>query len=201
MKIMDLSQRRFGRLSVLSRAGTMLRGHHPTWLCVCDCGARLVVVGFSLRHGKSKSCGCLKRDTTRKRNLSHGDAVRKETSREYRIWGGMKTRCSNPSTQSYPFYGGRGIKVCDRWKQFANFLADMGRAPDGSSLDRLNVNADYEPSNCRWATAEEQARNRRTDALIQIGEKVIPLVDLPAYLGMKPVRFGFIWEHPSSEVK
>lgn len=142
--------RRFGRLIV-----TEVRADRKA-LCQCDCGARLVVHRCNLPRGNTRSCGCLWREQVAGKTI-HG----RTGTRTYRIWVNMKTRCSNPRASNYPYYGGRGIRVCRRWRNFESFLADMAPCPSPKhTLDRINSDGDYEPSNCRWATMREQCANR-----------------------------------------
>lgn len=158
----DLTGRQFGRLTALQECGR--RKHHgPMWLCRCTCGTEKIVPGVRLRTGVTRSCGCLLRDSrTIPRFIKHG----KYGSRVRSIWNGMIQRCSNPRRKGWENYGGRGITVCERWKSFPNFYADMGDPPDGTSLDRVDSDGNYEPGNCRWATRTEQGANRRGNLLV-----------------------------------
>lgn len=135
------------------------RGKHYFWLCRCDCGQTGVVRQDGLVRGESRNCGCKRNKESRQRMIRHGFYK----SSEYRIWAGMIARCTNPKTDNYSRYGGRGITVCDEWRSdFMAFLHDVGPRPSRSySLDRIDNNRGYEKSNCRWATAAEQYGNRR----------------------------------------
>lgn len=151
---------RFGRLLVEVCAGT--NGHRRLWICRCDCGNVTTHSTDALSSGKTRSCGCLKREIiSHGAHTTHGQAGLGRQSSAYRTWRGMKNRCeNNPKHQAFSRYSGRGIRICARWKKFENFYLDMGDRPDGMSLDRINPDGHYCPSNCRWATRVEQARNR-----------------------------------------
>lgn len=158
----DLAGQTFGRWLVLRliEADRGLR-----WLCRCQCGTEREVSGGHLKSGASESCGCITREVTSERNRTHG----KSESREYEIWCGIKKRCHDKKCTRYSDYGGRGIKVCDRWlHSFENFLADMGPCPSKKhSIDRFPDNdGNYEPGNCRWATGLEQGRNCRRNRVM-----------------------------------
>jgi hypothetical protein len=130
------------------------------YVCQCDCGEVRTVLAENLTSGRQKSCGCLSRDMAKasgERSRTHG----MHKSRTYGIWHGMKNRCQTSKSGAYVRYGARGVTVCERWQTFENFFADMGEAPDGLTLDRIDNTKGYEPGNCRWATWTQQAANRR----------------------------------------
>lgn len=163
----DIVGQRFGRLVVKTRAGR--KGSKALWLCGCDCGADHTVAGQYLRQGKSRSCGCLQREETAARRLVHGGTTKAARWPEWGVWRQMIVRCTRKADLKFPYYGGRGIAVCERWKKgesgltgFQCFIADMGRRPEPAlQIDRRDNDGNYEPANCHWATAKQQAANRR----------------------------------------
>lgn len=179
----DYTGARFSRMLVIDRRGRQPNGV-AVWLCRCDCGNEKEVTQSNLVSGNVRSCGCLAKDTV----VTHGMTA----SPEYRAWAHMKERCSNPRVHNYNRYGGRGIKVCDRWlNSFENFIADMGPRPSsGHSLEREEVDGDYEPGNCRWATAREQAFNRRTNHVLTFRGEAKPLTIWCEELGLDPSIVG-----------
>lgn len=167
----------FGRWEVISYAGK------SKWLCRCSCGTFREVSKNSLVSGASTSCGCHiaeMRKGSAPPNKSHGLT----NSPTWKIWRDMRTRCNNPNATSYSKYGGRGIRVCSRWDSFESFLKDMGERPPSTSLDRIDVNGDYEPSNCRWATAKQQARNKRETTLLTFRGETKAINDWADELGI-----------------
>lgn len=158
MRRIDISGQRFGRLVAEKDIG-LIHGARR-WLCRCDCGKITISTASTLRGGNTKSCGCLRQEKSKARFTTHGAKVDKTVTPEYVVWSLMRDRCSNPSNKKFDYYGGKGIKVCQRWDDFSLFLADMGTRPPGLTIDRINADGDYEPCNCRWATRKEQSRNR-----------------------------------------
>lgn len=157
--LIDINGKKFGKWLVLGDAP--IRGKNTFVRCLCDCGVEKEVNKASLTHGRSKSCGC-------EYNVTHGYTTKGNIRTEYNAWDGMKKRCYSPTNRAYKYYGGRGIKVCDRWlNSFENFLADMGNKPTPEhTLERIRVNGNYTPSNCRWATMKEQGNNKRNTVRI-----------------------------------
>ena len=169
-KLIDLTNKNFGRWLVIERSGKNKWGQ-VLWKCLCQCGTIKILVGTTLKNGMSKSCGCHTNQAIRDTLTTHGHshANNGNPTREYHSWTGMRNRCTSPSSDKYYLYGGRGIKVCDRWlTSFENFLVDMGPRPPNYTLDRIDVNGNYEPSNCRWASSREQANNRRIVTNLQV---------------------------------
>ena len=159
-RLIDLTGQRFERLTVLERNGNT-PNREVRWLCRCVCGQETTVTGGELRRNGVQSCGCLSKDV----HTTHGLAPRKNPHPMYRAWATMWTRCTNPKIPCYKYYGGRGVKVCERWKDFTKFLDDMGERPEGMTLDRIDNDGGYTPDNCRWATYREQMLNSRATKL------------------------------------
>lgn len=167
----DLTSRIFGRLTVASFSSTTW-DWKSKWECHCSCGNVVIVLSSDLLRGRTKSCGCLRKETlaiarskkTPQSGVVHGHARNGDKTPTYNSWVAMWSRCTNPNTTDWKYWGGRGITVCNQWKVFDNFLLDMGLKPKGKriSLDRFpDQNGNYQPGNCRWATPREQSANRR----------------------------------------
>lgn len=159
-KLIDLTGRRFGRLVVVKRSKN--NGKLPMWLCKCDCGKEIDVCGCNLRTKHTRSCGCVRKETTAKRSIKHGMSK----NPLFGAWNTMRQRCLNPKNHKYKNYGGRGIKVCQEWQDsFQAFYDHVSQLPhfgeNGYSLDRIKNDGNYEPNNVRWASDTEQANNRR----------------------------------------
>jgi len=150
---------RYGRLVAIDSIEYDARSRMARWRFQCDCGREHFALTGNVRAGRTQSCGCLQNELSAQRETTHG----MYGTPEYISWASMIQRCENQHKKNYPNYGGRGIAVCARWRAFEHFLADMGPRPSGTTLDRYpNKDGNYEPDNCRWATAKEQANNRRT---------------------------------------
>lgn len=167
-KLIDLSNKKFGRLTVIKRVETERKGQ-ARWLCKCDCGNTKIVQSYDLKSGNTQSCGC-----QRKENFVHSTHGHSR-KRVYAIWKGMKSRCYNQNRKCYHDYGGRGIKVCDEWKDDFQSFYDWAMAngyTDDLTIDRIDSNGNYEPSNCRWADSIVQGNNKTDNVFIEaLGEK------------------------------
>lgn len=211
----DLTGQKFGKLTVLKRVDDHITkgGHRFTmYLCKCDCGNEIKVKGTCLRRGKTRSCGCLKVEAQRKLikfNTTHSCS----NTRLYRIWSHFKGRCNNPTDKAYKKYGGRGIKVCDEWQEFQPFYnwAMANGYSDNLTIDRIDVNGNYEPDNCRWTNYKIQVRNRRITKTVFYNGKEYPLGELAEMLkcdykhlwyvlkriklGYSPSDIDYLFEH------
>ncbi len=168
----DITGQRFENLIAVKKVGKKKNGN-SVWLFVCDCGGSVETESYSVKTGKVRSCKTCGAIRSRTASITHGMT----NSSEYRIWTGMKTRCFNQNSRAFKDYGGRGVTMCESWAcSFDAFLADMGPRPsDMHSIDRVDVNGNYDPSNCRWATKEDQANNKRTNRIVEssAGKKTV----------------------------
>lgn len=196
----DITGQRFGKYVVLGKAPTQKR--RAMWYCQCDCGSAVKIVrGQHLKSGRIISCGCVGREHSREAKITHGGCH----ERLYMVWQNMKNRCYRENIKSYKDYGARGIKVCDEWRSdysaFKSWAENNGydeNAPYGKcTLDRIDVNGDYSPSNCRWVDAETQANNRRHNRkVIYCGEEYT-LAELARHLG---VKYGTVRDRVNKEL-
>ena len=180
----------WGNWTVISVSSRRSKEGVAYWLCRCVCGEERQVLGTGLRRGSSKSCGsCLSQELRAARRaamLTHGMS---KTS-TYRTWHTMRRRCRDKKFRDFPYYGGRGIKVCERWNSFEKFLEDMGERPPGMTLDRKDNNGNYEPGNCRWSTALVQMNNTRGNKYLTYDGKTMSLSDWARHVGIPPPRLS-----------
>lgn len=159
---------KYGRWTVVDGTPRIGDNYRRYFKCKCICGTSREVESMRLKSGLSKSCGCLHREITANIGRTHGMSG----TREFRTWKHMKERCLNPNVKDFKNYGGRGIQICKRWLSFEKFYLDMGPAPQNHSLDRINTNGNYTPSNCRWSTSKIQNRNRRDNVMLRYKNKI-----------------------------
>ena len=180
----DLTGQRFGRLTVVEISE--IKDGNVFWLCRCDCGNMTVVTRRNLQSGNTRSCGCLLVENRGTGTITHGLS----RTKIYRTWKDMRNRCHNPKRKSYPNYGGRGIAVCDEWREnFTAFYEHVSKlehfGEDGYSLDRINNDGNYEPGNVRWANRAEQCRNKRNNVIVEYNGKRMTLSDAAKCSGIK----------------
>lgn len=183
MRALNLVGKKFGGLTAISRIPCSRRTYY---LCKCECGITVLVDSYKLHTGQTKSCGCWRDARIGQLGLKHGATTGYKLTPEYRTWQSMHSRCRRSSRKDYSSYQGRGIAVCDRWKSFAAFLADMGRKPGpGYSIDRIDNAKGYSPDNCRWATTYQQSRNKRNNRWITFNGTTLLMTEWADKLGLK----------------
>lgn len=195
-KRIDLCGERFGRLTVTSRSEVNMYDK-PAWTCTCTCGATCVIAGSSLRMGVTTSCGCAQKELAAKNLRAAATTHGMHGTPEYYRWASMKLRCYVKTHYAYPRYGGRGITVCDRWRDsFESFLADVGHRPTiEHSLDRIDNDGHYEPNNVRWATKQEQANNRGNNVRITYNGETRTQAEWARLIGITPEGVAYRHKH------
>lgn len=186
-KLNDLTGKKYARLTVIERAGSTPH-KKALWRCRCDCGNEVIVIGSHLLNGNTNSCGCYKIDTTKVRQSSHG----KSKTRLYHIWKNMRQRCDNPNKPDYKYYGGKGISIDDRWGDYSVFekwAIENGYRED-LTIDRIDVDGNYCPENCRWVSMVEQARNMSRNRFITYNGETHCLSEWGEILGISSKVLG-----------
>ena len=176
---------KFNRLTVISQDSSKKNKKHRYYLCHCDCGKTVSVRSSDLRTGNTKSCGCLKRERLVEMTTTHGESKTKL----YNVWNGMMTRCNNPKSDHFYRYGGRGIKVCDEWLHNYTAFRDWALShgyEDGLTIDRIDVDGNYNPDNCRWITSAEQMKNTSANRLLTFNGETLVLADWARRVGLSP---------------
>lgn len=184
----DYAGQKFGKLTALSLVERTADNNH-LWRFLCDCGNQKDARIKNVKSGHTTSCGCAFRAMLVERNTTHG--MSRRLSQTYRSWKDMRSRCMNVCDSDYADYGGRGIRVCDQWADFAVFVADVGERPKGKTLDRIDVNGNYEPGNCRWATAKQQANNKRSNHVIEFNGETKTLAQWCEKFAVEPSKVRY----------
>ncbi len=189
--VKNIAGQKFGRLTVISYAGIDSRGY-SVWKCECDCGTLRDFTSHSLKKGHTRSCGCLRKDKFLERITRHGHAPSSGSSPEYNAWNNMLRRCNRENHPEYHLYGGRGIKVCERWTAFGNFLIDVGVRPSPRhSIHRIDNNLGYTPDNVKWATPSEQQNGRNNNNRISFNGKTQTLTQWAIETGIHYVTLHY----------
>lgn len=183
VKLKDITGQRFSRLIAIKYIG------QSKWLCKCDCGNQKIIDGRKLRKGETKSCGCLSLEQAKINFQKNYYTHKQSKTRLYQIWKGIKNRCKNPNAPKYKIYGLRGIKVCNEWQNFEPFYnwAISSGYKDDLSIDRIDVNGNYEPNNCQWVDMKTQQRNRRNNHLLTYNDKTLCISEWAEIYNLKPL--------------
>jgi hypothetical protein len=191
----DITGQRFGRLAVI-RPTAKRESESVVWECKCDCGKFTEVVSTALQRGHTKSCGCFYQERVHEgMGKTHGHNSMSGKSGTYQSWDGIIQRCCNPNCLAYLKYGARGIKVCYRWRDFKNFLADMGDRPFGQTIDRIDSKKGYYPKNCRWATRLQQGQNTSRNVRITVNGETLVLSEWSRRLNISKSTLSYRYRH------